>query len=385
MSSIALYYPWMHFRDDNWLKLALLTWDSIARIRPAGIEDRDSELVRHVRSESDLLAEFVPDSADLSLVSQTFTEVIDAYRHELVERYGSRGDDGWSQRLAPFGDRGWSNAGGYFDTRSAWLYCGPRGAKMDASLRGMLIDNKLARADRINPQWVLTSPKLGAVYSAALADAVAQHNRLVPVTDSPEMHHAVGALDHLTELLFDDEPIHRSALPAVECAYLRVALQAVIKPERLANLSADQLVKFRQRYAAELAAFHTHMASLGPELQEIALITNVPAAEAHLRAVYARSTKPQLEELRRALRSLGIESSAGTLTMKIDLNAATGTVLGGVAAAAGQPAVAAAAIAITVVPYLAGRAKAIRQQRTTAPVSYLLAAEKKLAGRRWSP
>ncbi|MGW7002473.1 hypothetical protein ACWGCW_06510 [Streptomyces sp. NPDC054933] len=40
-------------------------------------------------------------------------------------------------------------------------------------------------------------PRLGQVYNAALADCVARHNALSPVTDSPRMHHAVGALDHL--------------------------------------------------------------------------------------------------------------------------------------------------------------------------------------------
>lgn len=47
-SSFALYYPWLQFRDDNWLKLALLSWDNIARIRPQAVRERerDSELVR---------------------------------------------------------------------------------------------------------------------------------------------------------------------------------------------------------------------------------------------------------------------------------------------------------------------------------------------------
>src|SRR4051794_25834644 len=31
----ALYYPWMHFQDDNWVKLSLLTWDSVVRVRVA--------------------------------------------------------------------------------------------------------------------------------------------------------------------------------------------------------------------------------------------------------------------------------------------------------------------------------------------------------------
>lgn len=42
MPSIALYYPWMHFQDDEWLRLALLAWDSIVRVRPSAVEDREA-------------------------------------------------------------------------------------------------------------------------------------------------------------------------------------------------------------------------------------------------------------------------------------------------------------------------------------------------------
>jgi hypothetical protein len=31
MCPIALYYPWRRFQDDDWVKLALLAWDKIAR------------------------------------------------------------------------------------------------------------------------------------------------------------------------------------------------------------------------------------------------------------------------------------------------------------------------------------------------------------------
>lgn len=65
-STIALYYPWVTFHEDSWLKLALLTWDNIARIRPRGIGDSDIELVRQVRAETDLIMDLTPSAADLS-------------------------------------------------------------------------------------------------------------------------------------------------------------------------------------------------------------------------------------------------------------------------------------------------------------------------------
>jgi hypothetical protein len=74
-----------------------------------------------------------------------------------------------------------------------------------------LLETGLAVSDpRVGPDWIGTAPKLGLIYNATLADAIAHHNALSPVTDDPAMHRAVGALDCLTDILFNN----RVGLPA---------------------------------------------------------------------------------------------------------------------------------------------------------------------------
>jgi hypothetical protein len=68
------------------------------------------------------------------------------------------------------------------------------------------------------------------------------------------------------------------------------------------------------------------------------------------------------------------------LGLKVDVNAAAGTVLGGVAAAGGQLAVVGVAVAVTVLPYIAGKIKTRQQQVRSSPVAYLLAADRELDG-----
>lgn len=65
----------------------------------------------------------------------------------------------------------------------------------------------------------------------------------------------------------------------------------------------------------------------------------------------------------------------GTLGLKVDLGAVSGTVLGTLAVSGGHPAMGAGAVALSVVPYIAGRLKARQLHRTQSPVAYLLAAE----------
>jgi hypothetical protein len=159
---------------------------------------------------------------------------------------------------------------------------------------------------------------------------------------------------------------------------MHLALDAVIKPTRLADLPVQKLITFRQRYAAELVAFRQHVAALGPELRAVAQVENVQVAHAHLQAIYDKHTRPQLDELRRALRGVGVESVTGTLDLKVDLGAAAGTLIGAAAAAGGQLTVASAAVVVAVLPYVVQRAGKARQVRRDSPVAYLLAVDRKL-------
>ncbi|MFB7577277.1 DUF6236 family protein [Streptomyces sp. NPDC056165] len=365
MASIALYYPWMHFQDSDWLKLALLSWERIVRLRPRNV-DRDNEVVREIRGESDLLQDIAPSTHDLETVAAAFFELL--------------GDEGPIARYkavrALAADVAWVPVSNSLPPRAVqllWIYCGGTGTKISDELRRQLLEAEVAyQRDNLDP-WVGLHPKLGSVYLTALADTVARHNALSPVTDDLRMHHAVGALDHLADLL--DQPVTR-AFQDTRAAYVHLSLRAVIRPERIAAVPVSRLVSFRQRYAPELAAFRAHIDSLATELEQIAVVENAEIAQAHLQALYERTTKPQLDELRQALRAFGIESTVGILGLKVDLGAVSGTALGALAASGGHPAVGATAVALTVVPYIAGRLKTRQQQRSGSPVAYLLAAER---------
>ncbi|MFF3980631.1 DUF6236 family protein [Streptomyces sp. NPDC001828] len=374
MASIALYYPWMHFQDTDWLKLALLSWERIVRLRPRTVDDRDSEVVRAIRGESDLLHEVTPGRHDLETVADAFFELLGyedlAWELNTLRLRTADPALGVAEHLFPPPSQRITEPEHH--PALLWIYCGGTGTKMSSTLRHQLLDAGLAvQVDGRDP-WVGLHPRLGAVYLTALADTVARHNALSPVTDDPRMHHAVGALDRLADLL--DLSV-TPALRDTRAAYVHLSLRAVIRPERIAAVPVSRLVAFRQRYAPELAAFHAHIDSLATELAQIAAVENPEMARAHLQALYERSTKPQLDALRRALRAFGVESTVGTLGLKVDLGAVSGTALGALAVSGGRPALGAGAVALTVVPYIAGRLKARRQQRTDSPVAYLLAAE----------
>lgn len=357
-------------------------------MRPPAAPDRDGDLVRRLRAETDFLVETAPGPAVLDAVAESFGEIFDADPDSLLERYGL---DCPNEVLLRDGSLRQPEWRGYAPpiTQHAAIWVPPAttltavpvggpGAKMTAGLGDSLVGIGLAVP--MDGPWVALKPKLASICLAVLADAMSHREGLSPVTDDPRMHHATGALDRLVSLVFDDQ-VSVPAVENVSSAYLQLALETVLEPSHVDRVPAEKLIGFREKHRAELAAFQAHVASLGPELRAAAEAENLELAAAHLRARYETQTRPQLDELRKALRGIGVEASAGTLVQKIDLNAAAGTVLGSVAAAGGQLAVAGAAVAVTLVPYLAGKAKARRQQVAKSPVAYLLAAERKLTGR----
>lgn len=393
MPSIALYYPWMHFQDDNWVKLALLTWDRIVRLRPAGVGNFDGDLVRQVRAETDFVVAAAPGPAELAAVEQSFTEIIDADPRLLLDRYGIayspreeldprpgdlRSATYWLGYDPPVPQGTWNMV------RSAYMlrmHTGGRDSKMTSALGERLV--AMGLGERSSSPWVSMHPKLGSIYLAVLTDVMARTETLSPATDDLRMHQAVGARDQLTELLFEDRP-GAAAVEDARSAYVHVALRAVLEPARLASVPVAKLIRFRESHRHELAAFHDHVEGLGAELRSVAASENVAVAAAHLGSVYERRTRPRLDELRRAMRAHGIESTAGTLVQKVDLDIAAGTALGSVAAAAGHLALAGAAVAVSLVPYTAGRFAARRRLLGESPVSYLLAADRELAATRSS-
>jgi hypothetical protein len=248
---------------------------------------------------------------------------------------------------------------------------------MSMVLRDNLLRSGLAEAAADDEPWIGLHPTLGSICLAALTDVVARENTLSPARDEPRMHNAIGSTAMLTDLMLGRDEEKR--LEDAAAAYLHIAVRSVIQPNRLAQLPISKLIRFRERHRAELAAFREHVDGLGDELRDAARAANLEVALAHLENLYQVKTRPRLAELQRGLRGLGVESTTGAMGLKVDLSAAAATLAGGVAAAGGQLVLGGVAVAVTVVPYLAGQLRLRHRALADSPVAYLLAADRQLA------
>jgi hypothetical protein len=106
------------------------------------VDDRDSELVRQVKDETDLLKEISPSQNDLIEVAHSFEEVLETLGDRVAARYGQN-QRGWEE------DRGvysapWINTGfSYAPDYLTWVYCGAKGTKIGDALRHQLVGRGL--------------------------------------------------------------------------------------------------------------------------------------------------------------------------------------------------------------------------------------------------
>ena len=100
---LGLYYPFIQFRSDSWLKLAALYWDRIGRIVPPGYVSQDSDTVRRLQDELGFITNLTPSGAETDSVSSEFLELLAERGPELFDLYGIQGPD--PSGLEPRGQR----------------------------------------------------------------------------------------------------------------------------------------------------------------------------------------------------------------------------------------------------------------------------------------
>jgi hypothetical protein len=368
----ALYYPYIHFKDEGWLKLAALYWDRLARIVPHDYTTHDSTTVQ-------ALGGFVrtvrPDWVQPGF-GAAFVDFIAAYAPKLQPQYAVALRDHWP--WLPEAQRPPRAGGGSgTDLRLGYIY----DEKLDPDLRRLLCDTGLACTDTRDERWVGMHPRLAWVYMTALAEQIAGERGLRPLTDETRDHVAVSSLspERLAQTLLDTTPLVGAAATGseVEAVLVSVAFQAVV-PKHLASLDVDKILAFRDKYPQERALFQQATADLLKSRAWLQQISDPRVLEERLRDEVDKHWAARLAELRSKLEEVGIETMLGCFNLKAMLPAG----VAGAAAAMALPlnpiAAGAAGVALGAIPVLWDKRKAAQAALKTSPLSYLYRMEQDL-------
>ena len=266
MQRPGLYFPFIHIRDDEWLKGAALYWPSIRRLVPAGYPKNDSPTARVFAD-----ARILNDADPAALIDGTAYALFKALsrnarvlaRHYSVE-HAYRNWDGrsWSETERP-GHRpelGWIHTTKF-----------PPRAIDTLTQRGLAVRGRDSESD----PWVGVHPALAGAYMTALAGQLSQESFFEPVTDQADLRTATpnGDVASALNLLLGRTDVGRVPASDHTEAYVLLALQYAC-PRNLADVSANKIIECRQNMEEELTNFRRYVDEQQAELTQISAIPN---------------------------------------------------------------------------------------------------------------
>ncbi|MEU9325626.1 DUF6236 family protein [Streptomyces canus] len=385
----AVYHPYFHVRDEHWLKIAALYWPMMVRIIPEDYEPLDSPAVRVLADELGFLRRR-PAGASLDGVVAPFKEALlkagEMCGGSVAGLRPVSGDAG-SQTLT-------SGIPGH-------LVAGIRVSQFSSELANWLVGNRYAarvtRAgepdhplwtvrktsagrDRERAQWLVLNPRVAALYTTLLTEDFARANRLQPATDSPDGYcfSADLAVEDLAAALLDTRdggggqevrPVRDSGELAELIAVL--ALDLVV-PDRVHEVPIEKIIEIRTSFGDEFRAFGAAVDEAALGLAGLVGVRDSEVFETYLRTEVEARFEGPMRELRKCLRSVGVEAATSAVNVKAELPTAAGLVGGSYLA--GHPVVAGTAAAALALVSVRRNSRYRREElrAASAPASYLL-------------
>lgn len=363
MTHRALYYPYMRFQDETWLKAAALYWDQVGRIVPYdGYDTDDSETVRLLR-DADVVAEFA-SMGNEAQVGTAFHDLVERWKDPLRARFSIDRADPEQQGMAAFATPSRPTA------TLAYVHVG----KVAPELRDLLIRENLASGDD-NDAWLGMHPRLVAVYMTALAQVMAVSRGARPLTNDVLDHVAVAGLD-LGWIAHSLLPEAEVAPPAaherdVETVMVSLAIESVL-PAGLSKLPANEILHLRSENAPGRVALQAGIAEMVARISHLDAPLSTRDLDWIIRNEHAKHVSPAIDELTEELRDNRWRTVRSLINIQTTLPATVAFGLDLVGLAATAPA-GVAAVAWSAWSAIGdGRAQA-RQIRQGSRVSYLLA------------
>lgn len=321
MHEIGLYHPHIHFPSDAWVKTAALYWPKMARLVPDYYTTQDSDVVLALRDELDFVLNIVPARSNLDLDHTPtptidefvdFVDFVDHYHRALHRRYGV--------------DSPTDNLNDVPDDDFRLIHDDSVGSRF----ADILAQYNLAVRREF---WHVMHPVLARVYMSALADDVARRNHLCPVTEDDDMY-AVGpgwTKERLANVLLPDitgSPLV-SSNPGDSSTIGMLAIQVVI-PRDIDQIPVGKIIELRRQFKPQFAAFRDAVDSSASEIREQLRTVEDPAV---LRAYISQEVQERfvvpLEQLRRELHRIRVDTTTATLTFKYEVPAVAAVAAGG--------------------------------------------------------
>ena len=281
----ALYYPYIHFQDENWLKSAALYYDGLSRIVPERFNPNDSHVVKILNDEIGFIKNIPPGWAAAAIVH----DFLDFARRELTD----------SQRRKRIIQR----IGRTLPSNSGFIV---HVDKMAMALREELpklgLAKFLGRQDIRNGGWYEFEPVTGALYMTYLANNIAESRGLPIVTDSPIYQPFIRVAQS------DNSQRRIDAGHALASIVIKTAV-----PQQIEDISIKKVIQFRNKHNDERHQFYEGIRNLVKDFPRIDDSNSLQDCLNH----HQKSIDNALKNLKLSFKSVGISCTTGLLGLSI--------------------------------------------------------------------
>jgi uncharacterized protein DUF6236 len=302
----GLYYPYIHFQDEGWLKTAALYWDSMGRIAGPDTPLSDSDEVQRLFD-----AGFVQNQPPVFMateeIAKPFSALLASRGEVLQQKFGV-------------------DANTSDDNLSA-IYV----EKINKELLKDLSALKLVRTRDPQDRWIEINTRLGVVYITALAEAMAPLIGHRPLAEEGKYHVAISGLtlERLTDALLNDdgmrrEPQHQDT--EIEGAMATIALRYVV-PANPEAIPANEIIMFRKNYQEERGQFQAEVTKIIKELEYIKAMSNRDEILRHLQTEYDKRLAGKVKRLEEGMQRAKWNTIENAMAASWALPAGLGTVL----------------------------------------------------------
>jgi hypothetical protein len=338
---VALYYPFINVQDIEWLKGALLYWDAIRCIAP-GEQYFDGQ-IKYLYDEGVILAtDPKPYSTAASLA---FVQKVKRYCHNQGE-LDAKARDYLDQRFPQLKDV----------TVHSTKFC-------EKIFREMGHKVILGHFEGGRSQFYHAQPYITALYLMVLATEISKKINAAMLTDIPGLS-GLGQY-----ILWSDSIIPAGTQPDSILVQLDIDFPA---SGQLANLSFDDILRFRNKRSDERRRFRKALEEIRSKAQEL----EDPNALADYFKDEKQEIQQSLNDHKQTLSEIGITNFVSALNVCCPalLIAAVGACLDTVNTALASV----AGICLSLAKWRAQVSKAIRDEREKCPWHYLINLEKEL-------
>jgi Family of unknown function (DUF6236) len=236
-SGKALYFPYIHFQDENWLKYSLLYWDCIERIVPLSYNPQDSDNVK-LLADAGIIKNIAPQSGTIPYTQTAAAEFIPTMQNYL----SIHGDLSISGRLTRAAG---ANVSKQVERNASEALVHIQ--KMDGKVIQLLESSGLANR---YGDWFAMDGALAAYYMLCLAAHISEKLNAPLLSDSFEMETGGTFFQHSR---ITTEQVGQ---PKDEVGFrLARMVFPLPRPENLAAVSMHKILEFYQKHGAERMQF----------------------------------------------------------------------------------------------------------------------------------